>query len=287
MENVRDYIEEKALNNQSKSIPIDSLKILIELTEKRICKIELKDGGFGTGFFCVIPYLNSWKTYNTLITNNHVIGKQDLLPGEIIKFSINNEKKFLEIKIDDSRLVYSNEDEDISIIELKPEDGLSKDAFFEVDNKIFEKNFNEIFLKQPVFLLHYPKGKQMNFADGLIININEDNYSFGHLCDSSEGSSGGPIINATTFQVIGAHKGGALRARNYNVGIFMNNPIKNFNKIINGKSLVSENNNKNINDNEDTNINNNNDEKKNNESIIKNEDISINNNNNEKKLMKV
>ena len=261
MNSGRDYIEEKMLKNLSKSIPIDSLKFLIELTEKRICKIELKDGGSGTGFFCSIPYLDNWKTYKTLITNNHVLTEEYLLPGEIIKFSINNEKEHFKLEINDKRIVYSSKEDDVSIIELKPEDGLSKDSFFEIDNRIFDENFINIFKNQPVFLLHYPKGKLMNFSDGLIKNIFEDNSTFGHLCDSSEGSSGGPIINATTFQVIGLHKGGAMGGKNYNLGSFIKMSIENFNKIIKSKIKDLNDNNKIINENENINTKNNNEKK--------------------------
>ena len=222
MNDEKDYVEEKILKKNSKSVPIEVLRFLIELTEKRICKIELKDGGNGTGFFCSIPHLESWKTYNALITNNHVLSKENLLPGRIIKFSINNEKKHFKIKINEKRMIYSSEKEDVTIIELKPEDGISKNAFFEIDNRIFDKNFKNIFKNQSVFLLHYPKGTQMSFADGVIINIFEDNFTFGHSCDSSEGSSGGPIINSTTFQVIGLHKGGINKKEQINVGVPIN-----------------------------------------------------------------
>ena len=281
MNNGRDYIEEKFLDNQSKSIPINSLKILIELTEKRICKIELKDGGYGTGFFCSIPFFDSWETYKTLITNNHVLTEENLRPGEIIKFSINNDKKQFKIKINDKRTVNSSKEDDISIIELKPEDGLSQDSFFEIDKRIFDNNLKTIFKNEPVFLLHYPKGKQMNFADGLIKNIFEDDFTFAHLCDSSEGSSGGPIINATTFQVIGVHKGGAI-GKNYNLGSLIKISIEKFNKIIKNKSidLINNNNNEIIKGNEDINLDNISqsnikENKKEDENIINNKKVSL------------
>ena len=48
----------------------------------------------------------------------------------------------------------------------------------------------------------------METSVGEIKNINEDEESqtIQHLCDSSRGSSGGPILNKTNFQVIGIHK---------------------------------------------------------------------------------
>ena len=57
-------------------------------------------------------------------------------------------------------------------------------------------------------MIHYSKGLKMEISVGEIKNINEDEESqtIQHLCDSSRGSSGGPILNKTNFQVIGIHK---------------------------------------------------------------------------------
>ena len=47
------FIEQKFLKNDIQSIEIEKLMLLIEFSEKRICKIESKDGNYGTGFFCI------------------------------------------------------------------------------------------------------------------------------------------------------------------------------------------------------------------------------------------
>ena len=62
-------------------------------------------------------------------------------------------------------------------------------------------NYNELFRNKQIYLLHYPKGKEMQYSIGFIQNIDEENYNIRHLCDSSEGSSGAPIINSINFQV--------------------------------------------------------------------------------------
>ena len=72
----------------------------------------------------------------------------------------------------------------------------------------------------------------MNTSSGFIKNIGEDNFTIRHLCDSSEGSSGGPLININHFQVIGIHKGGAKDAQNFNLGTFIKEPIEKFKQII-------------------------------------------------------
>jgi hypothetical protein len=48
------YIPEKQLANLPKSIPLQILKILVEKSEKQICKVYCNNGACGTGFFCNI-----------------------------------------------------------------------------------------------------------------------------------------------------------------------------------------------------------------------------------------
>ena len=221
------YIKEKELANLPKSISIEALRFLIPKTETSICKIYCKDGGHGTGFFCNIQY-----NYNTILkvfmTNNHVLNEEDIKIGNTIKFSINNEKIFYEIKLDESRKIYTNYNYDITIIELKPNDKLDQISYFDIDNRIFQDNLKDIFNNEQIYLLHYPKGNKMEYSNGLIKGINEDNYTIRHLCDSSGGSSGSPIINTINFQVLGIHKGGAQGAKNYNLGTILKEPIKEF-----------------------------------------------------------
>ena len=190
----KDCIPEKDLFGHAKSISIMAMKVVIELTEKCICKIKCNDGGNGTGFFCNIVK-DDWESYKVLMTNNHVLNEKDINIGEIIKFSMNNEKEKYEIEIDKDRRVYTNQEYDITIIEIKKNDGLKKESFLEIDNDIFKENIEKIYKQESIYLLHYPKGKEMNCANGVIKRIYEDIIE--HTCDSSEGSSGGPLINST------------------------------------------------------------------------------------------
>lgn len=219
-------IKEKELLNIPKSIPYQVMEILGPKLKKQVCKIECHDGGHGTGYFCNIP--DGWNNLKVLMTNNHALNQKDINTGKNIKFSLNNEEIFYEIKIDESRKIYTDEKYDVTIIELSPKDKLDKDkiAFFEIDDQIFEENSINKLKNRQIFLLHYPKGNQMECSIGLIKNI--DNFTIRHLCDSSGGSSGAPIINSYDYRVIGIHKGGAEGAKNYNVGTFLKEPLKAF-----------------------------------------------------------
>ena len=78
----------------------------------------------------------------------------------------------------------------------------------------------------------------MAFSPGVIKIISEDNYNIQHLCDSSGGSSGGPLINKNNYQVIGIHKGGGEGTKNYNLGTLLKEPIKQF--IEQNKNIIDE-----------------------------------------------
>ena len=175
------YMMEKELENMPKAIPYEVLKILGTMLETHICKIIAKDGSRGTGFFCNIPC--GWNTLKVLMTNNHVLNADDILPNQIIKFSLNNEAKKYDIKIDGSRKTYTSKEYDVTIIEIKQSDKLDKNSFFDID-LIFGENVIEEFRNKQIYLLHYPKGVKMEYSVGLIGCICEDNYNIHHLCDS-------------------------------------------------------------------------------------------------------
>ena len=243
------YIEEIRTDSMVHGISHEHMNILLEKMEKFICKIKCDKGGFGTGFFCNIP-LNWNNSIKVIMTNNHVLNEDDIKIDKIIKFSINNEKENYEIRIDESREKYTNEKYDITIIEIKEEDNLDINSFFEIDKKIFIENNNKNLKNKQINLLHYGGGK-MKFSPGKIINIYEnyeENYTLDHNCDSEKGSSGGPLINSDTFLVIGIHKGGC-ESLNSNKGIFLKEPIEKFKNEINNKEKnIKKNNIENINE---------------------------------------
>ncbi len=136
--------------------------------------------------------------------------------------------------IDEKRKIYTNDKYDLTIIEIKKEDGLKNDSFFEIDNRIFNNN-KKVFIKQSIYLLHYPKGKEMKWSNDLIKTIYEDNYTIEHFCDTSEGSSGAPLISSINYKVIEIHKGGGKGGMQYNLGTLLKEPILEFKRKINKK----------------------------------------------------
>ena len=224
-----DYNPEKLIKGAHKPVDIATLEIIMEQSKKSVCKINCKDGT-GTGFFCLIPFPDKTERLRTLMTNNHVLGEADIVTGKKIEFSINNEEKKFEIVINERRKVYTNEEYDITIIEIKKADGLRDDSFLEVDEPLYKDEINLInFKNKSIYLLHYPKGEKINHSAGVIEYIDSDNYNIRHLCSTDSGSSGSPILNLLNNRLIGIHKG-ELKTQEINLGTLLKLPIEKFNE---------------------------------------------------------
>ena len=203
-------------------------KIILSQLERCICKIHKLDGLKATGFLCKIPFPDKSKLLPVLMTNNHVLNKTDIQINKTVKITLGDNEIEKYIKIDEKRGTYtnSNQDIDITIIEIKPNlDGLNN--FLDIDENIFAKNYKQIYQKSPIYILQYPKGRESSHSEGIIYNINMTNIE--HSCSVDFGSSGSPILNLSTFKVIGVHK--RLTNNNFSEGTLMSFIINDFNKI--------------------------------------------------------
>lgn len=183
---------------------------------------------YGTGFFCEITLSDHKNKFYALITNNHVLEYKDISKGKKIKISINDGAIYKTIYLDDSRITFTIEKPlDITIIEIIKEDKISQDCFLEIDDEIFEEKDLTKFFQKNIYLIHYPKGNNVEYSTGKIKNISLDNYTLQHFCESDIGSSGSPIINLNNFKVLGIHKG-SKEGDNFNLGTFLKGPIEIF-----------------------------------------------------------
>ena len=222
---IEDYIEEKQIPNQPKSLTKYQFEKINEQMEKYTCLINCKDGGLGTGFFCRIPFPDFYNLLPVLITNNHVLNEEDLKVGNEIQITLNKEKKTT-IYLDDERKIYSKKKPlDISMIEIKKADCLNMDEFFEIDEGIFSGNDLK-YENNTVYLLHYPKGREIELSVGVIKKIYNNNIQ--HLCNTEFGSSGGCLVKLDNFKVIGIHKGSPKNKNEYNVGTLIKVPLIEF-----------------------------------------------------------
>ena len=180
--------------------------ISMQIKNNAVCKILGKKGIVGTGFFCNIPYIEQQAFLPALITNNHVLNQDDLTGNQTIKLTFDDDKLIKLITLDESRITYTNEDIDITIIEVVPDiDNIYINNFLEIDDNILSDNANQIYSQKPIYILQYPKGGKLSFSFGIVKMIYENEIE--HLCSTEPGSSGSPILNLSNFKVIGVHKG--------------------------------------------------------------------------------
>ena len=136
---------------------------------------------------------------------------------------------------------------DVTIVEIRKEDKIKPDSFFDIDENVYDPNYN--FKDNLIILLHYPKGDEMSLSTGSIkkVGVDEKDYELFHLCSSDHGSSGGPLINIKDYKVLGIHKG-ASKEFNFNFATLLKKPIIEFkNQIQNFDNKSKDNKNKIIN----------------------------------------
>ena len=230
--------KESLLNGYPNVISYECTKKIIEQMERDICKINIGMNQ-GTGFFTKIPFPNENKMLPVLITNNHVINNDILNKDNMnIELDIKKEEKTKEIILK-NRMKYTNEEYDITIIEIKEEDNINN--YLELDDIIIndiinDENYNKEYKNETIYIIQYPENK-LSVSYGILDKIYEDKkYNFNHKCSTKGGSSGSPILNINN-KIIGIHKEGN-NMNKYNKGTFLNYPIKEFIKLNNKNNEI-------------------------------------------------
>ena len=236
-ENRKKNIEEKEIKGNM-DLSVEQTKIILTQIDVSICRI-LIDNSSGTGFFCLIPIYKEEKKMKALVTNNHILGIDDISPEKKIKITISNNSFSKIIYIDSKRKVYTNYDFDITIIEIKESDNLQFVKYLEIDEENINLENPDIHFKdKKIYIIQYPGGKDATHSEGTINYITKKDYNgievldICHLCTTKHGSSGSPILNLSlnksSYKVIGIHKG-SHEKYNFNLGTFIKQPIDEFN----------------------------------------------------------
>ena len=215
----------KGIKGYPKVISIECSKIIIEQMEKNICRINIGEKK-GTGFFCKIPFPDKNNMLPIFITNNHIINQNYLDKKNNIPIYIYENKEIIkEINIV-NRMKYTNEEYDVTIIEIKEEDNIKN--YLELDDTLINNynNDNREYIDETVYMMQYARGK-LSVSYGIIKSIYQDKkYDFMHKCSGRFGSSGSPILNINNNKIIGIHKEGYKYK--FNIGTFLNYPFKDF-----------------------------------------------------------
>ena len=186
-----------------------------------VCKI-IKNNAIGTAFFARIPFPDKYSLLPVLITCHHILDENSISIGTKIKIEF--QKDYYSLLIDNSRKKYTNKSKDITIIEIKRNDNIKNNSFLEID----ENEFADIYIDKPIYIFHYELGGEIKYSPGTILKIDYDKIMYS--CSTKPGSSGGPIIDASNFKVIGVHKG-YKNDMKLNFGILIKvPPVKKFNQ---------------------------------------------------------
>ena len=223
-------LQEEGLDDVVEGIDIKNFDSIKKQSQKCLCQIILNNNEIGTGFFCLIPFPQKTNLFQVLMTNNHVLGENDIINGKSVKFTINNDEKEINILVDNSRLVYTNKIFDITIIEIKKNE-IEYIDFLDIDDQLYTENPIKYFKGRSIYIIQYCNENKTKFAPGEIKNMGLDNYSIEHKCQTEPGSSGSPIIDLKTYRVIGIHKGSNKNNQNLKLGTFLKEPIEEFRKI--------------------------------------------------------
>ena len=255
-----EVVKEKILTGYPNVVSYECTKKITAQMEKYICKIKVGQDQ-ATGFFCKIPFPDKENMLKVFMTNNHVINENILNnKNEKISIDIYEELNTKYLNFND-RIKYTNEEYDTTIIEIKEKDDIKN--FLEIDEKIIDdiinnKNKNDKFKDESIYIIQYPEGK-LSVSYGVLEKISENQkYNFIHKCSTKGGTSGSPILNLTNNKIIAIHKEG--KKQNFNLGTFLNFPIKEF---IAQKYSLKQSNNNNIKKSDNNNI-----KKKNNDLVI-------------------
>ena len=238
---MEDYEKEKFISTSPGPLSIEGVKKILGQMDNSTCKIY--NNCEGTGFFTKIPY--NLKLLPVLITNNHIISKDDINNNKNITLLLNNAKKIKTIKLDNNRLRYTNEKLDITIIEIKENEDNLNNKYLELDDEIinyFNDNKNEsptymnnIYSNKSIYLINYPDDKDVFVSFGQPPKLN-DTEEIMHKCVTKEGSSGSPILLMNNQKLIGIHYG-TYKKYEDNKGILIIYSIIELNKI-KGKKLI-------------------------------------------------
>ena len=216
---------------------------IIEQMNNSICRIQIGNKE-GNGFFTKIPYKKN--LLPVVITNNHIISMDDILNYKNLSLYINNDKKVKVLKLDINRKKYTNENLDITIIEIIENEDKLNNKYLELDDEIInyfqldkEENLNSLHyinINESIYLLNYPKDKDIFVSYGILKHLNKTELFY--QCNIKDGSSGSPILLTNTQKLIGIHNHNPIKYK-YNKGSQLIYSIKEFCQIKKNSLLIN------------------------------------------------
>ena len=217
----------------------ENFKEITKIVNKSICIINCDDDKIRNGFFCNIPTSldyqnqnNSREFFPSLIINNYSLKENDLLKGKISNITVKVNNLNYSIPIDKSRKLYSNSSTyNITIIEIKQADGIDNTLFLDIENSIYNENYENLSKNKQIYLVFNEIRDNIGYIQGKILSINNSNIIY--TCFLDKNFSGGLLLS-DNFKLIGIHKG-YNGINNQYFGIFIKSIID---EIFNGENNV-------------------------------------------------
>ena len=174
----------------------------------------------GEGFLCTIQYPEKPDLLTILITSDHTLSSSDMKFGKEVKILI-KDKLIKVLKKDQKRKVYSNVENDITIIEIKEKVGFETQKILEIDYDIKEDEL----INLPINIISYS-----GITEGSVHTI--DNNKIGISFNSKNVLSGNPIINTNNSKLI------AIFSKEFSMGVLLKKNIEEFSKLFIQKNEI-------------------------------------------------
>ena len=197
--------------------------ILNEQMSKSICQIRINHDDKGFGFLAISPKTKK----QILITKNE---SKYFSQENDIEIIINNKGPIL-LSQQEPRIIYYNEKNSITILEIIKEDEIDKTNFleFDYDNEERENKF-EFYKNKEIYIITYRTKDKIVYPLGKITDI-ENNNIFKHNCKDIESNTFPfPIFSLKNYKVIGINE-------SINTGLFLDEILKEFNELVNSKEI--------------------------------------------------
>ena len=236
--------KEKYTTSSPEPVSLKQTEVIVEqMKSNTICRINNK----GIGFFVKIPYRS--KILPVIITTNQVINTDDIKNKTNISLYLGNDKTIKTIKLDNKRLMYTNEKFDITIIEIKEKEDNLNNKYLELDDEIInyfklnriEKiknlyNLKNSYYNESIYLLNYHNDKYIYVSYGKFLNMNDTQIIYD--CIIKDESSGSPILLINNQKLIGIHCNSSKHNK-YNKGMLLIYSIIEFSKTKNNLLIIN------------------------------------------------
>ena len=209
------------INNsqECKSLQRNITSLIMQSNESicEICEINSNSVEKIIGFCAKIPF---GENLPVLITSNKVLNNSYFISENCLMLYFKKRNKYISLKFDVARKMYTSELYQLCIIEIKREDNINFISYLEIDSFSYQ---NEI-------KILYNGNNSENYCTGNIINSNINNNIFYFTLSDNDNNEfipiGSPILNSLNNKVIGINN--SYEGSTSKVGIFIYQAIKEF-----------------------------------------------------------